>query len=59
MSSWLDRLSIGVMVYNMLKLPGIFVKFHFLIEYNENWPVQAGKTGKYGYGCLSGVLIIF
>lgn len=24
MSSWLDRLSIGVMVYNMLKLPGIF-----------------------------------
>jgi len=46
MSSWLDRLSIGVMVYNMLKLPDIFVKFHFLIEYNEDWPVQAGKTGK-------------
>jgi amino acid transporter len=46
MSSWLDRLSIGVMVYNLLKLPGIFLKFHFLIEYNEDWPVQAGKTGK-------------
>jgi hypothetical protein len=46
MSSWLDRLSIGVMVYNLIKLPGIFLKFHFLIEYNEDWPVQTGKTGK-------------
>ncbi len=32
-SSWLDRLSIGVMVFNMMRLPRIFPKFHFIIDY--------------------------
>jgi len=38
-SSWLDRLSIGVMVFTMMKLPDMFPEFHFAIEY------QAKKTG--------------
>ncbi len=33
LSSWLDRLSIGVMVYNMMKLPGQFPDFKFEINY--------------------------
>jgi amino acid transporter len=33
LSSWLDRLSIGVMVYNMMKLPGQFPEFKFEINY--------------------------
>ena len=36
MSSWLDRLSIGVVVYNLLKLPRMFPKFSFSIEYIED-----------------------
>jgi len=32
-SSWLDRLSIGVMVFSMMKLPDMFPEFHFVIEY--------------------------
>ncbi len=32
-SSWLDRLSIGVMVFSMMKLPDMFPEFHFMIEY--------------------------
>jgi len=44
MSSWLDRLSIGVMVYNLLKLPGVFTKFNFYIEYDEGLRVQMGKA---------------
>jgi amino acid transporter len=37
-SSWIDRLSIGVMVFSMMKLPDMFPEFHFAIEY------QAKKT---------------
>jgi hypothetical protein len=33
MSSWLDRLSIGVMVFNLMRLPRIFPKFQFVINY--------------------------
>jgi len=36
LSSWLDRMSIGVMVFNLMKLPRLFPKFHFEIQYNEN-----------------------
>ena len=34
MSSWLDRMSIGVMIYNLLKLPRQYPKFKFAIEYH-------------------------
>jgi hypothetical protein len=33
MSSWLDRLAIGVMVFNMMRLPRMFPRFHFIISY--------------------------
>jgi len=33
MSSWIDRLSIGVMVFSIMKLPGMFPEFTFVIEY--------------------------
>ena len=32
-SSWIDRLSIGVMVFSMMRLPDMFPEFHFMIEY--------------------------
>jgi hypothetical protein len=32
MSSWLERLSIGVMSYNLMKLPRLFPNFDFTIE---------------------------
>jgi len=38
MSSWLDRLAIGVMVFNLMRLPRLFPQFNF----NINYP---GKTG--------------
>ena len=37
-SSWLDRLSIGVMVFSMMKLPDMFPEFHFVIEYSPRKP---------------------
>jgi hypothetical protein len=33
LSSWLDRLSIGVMVFNLMRLPKRFPQFHFTIDY--------------------------
>jgi amino acid transporter len=33
LSSWLDRFSIGVMVFSIMKLPKIFPEFTFVIEY--------------------------
>jgi amino acid transporter len=33
-SSWLDRMSIGVMVFSMMKLPKMFPEFAFVIEYH-------------------------
>ncbi|OGP69968.1 MAG: hypothetical protein A2Y80_05295 [Deltaproteobacteria bacterium RBG_13_58_19] len=33
MSSWLDRLSIGVMVFNLMHLPRLFPKFQFHMSY--------------------------
>jgi hypothetical protein len=35
MSSWWDRLSIGVMVFNLMRLPRLFPGFHFEISYNR------------------------
>jgi hypothetical protein len=36
MSSWLDRLSIGVMVFNMMRLPRLFPHFQFIMSYTEH-----------------------
>ncbi len=33
LSSWIDRLSIGVMVFSIMRLPKIFPQFNFVIEY--------------------------
>lgn len=33
LSSWLDRLAIGVMVFNLMRLPRIFPKMEFIIRY--------------------------
>jgi hypothetical protein len=33
MSSWIDRLSIGVMVFSLMKLPKLFPEFDFVIEH--------------------------
>jgi hypothetical protein len=35
MSSWLDRLAIGVMVFNLIRLPRLFPQFNFEIRYNR------------------------
>ncbi len=33
-SSWIDRLSIGVMILSMMRLPKLFPRFNFVIEYS-------------------------
>jgi len=43
MSSWLDRISTGVMVYNLMKLPRLFPKFDFDIHYVKGTAVMRGK----------------
>jgi hypothetical protein len=35
MSSWLDRISVGVMVYNLMKMPRLFPNFYFDIHYSK------------------------
>jgi hypothetical protein len=35
MSSWLDRLAIGVMVFNLIRLPRLFPHFNFEIRYRR------------------------
>ncbi len=35
MSSWLDRLAIGVMVFNLIRLPRLFPQFNFEILYRR------------------------
>jgi amino acid transporter len=35
MSSWLDRMSVGVMVYNLMKMPRLFPQFDFDIRYGK------------------------
>ncbi|MCX5830988.1 MAG: amino acid permease [Deltaproteobacteria bacterium] len=44
MSSWLDRMSTGVMVYNLLQLPRYFPNFNFDIQYSKSFSVFRGKT---------------
>ena len=42
MSSWLDRLSMGVMVFNIMRLPRIFPQFEFDMKYTKRRPPSAG-----------------
>jgi hypothetical protein len=42
MSSWLDRMAIGVMVFNMMRLPRRFPRFDFHIDYAG---VESAKQG--------------
>ena len=44
MSSWLDRMSTGVMVYNLLQLPRYFPNFDFDIQYSKSFSIFRGKT---------------
>jgi hypothetical protein len=39
MSSWIDRIAIGVMVFNLMRLPRIFPRFEFIINYHKQWPI--------------------
>jgi amino acid transporter len=45
LSSWLDRLSIGVMVFNLMRLPKRFPKFNFAIDYAGGPFTQTGGRG--------------
>jgi hypothetical protein len=47
MSSWLDRMSIGVMVYNLMKLPRLFPEFDFDIHYARGAAILRGKKQRH------------
>ena len=44
MSSWFERLSIGTMIYNLMKLPRLFPNFDFDIEYCRRSSTFRGKN---------------
>ena len=44
LSSWVDRLSTGIMTHNIMKLPRHFPTFHYHIEFQRNLPDR--KAGK-------------
>ena len=50
MSSWLDRLAVGVMVFNLMRLPRMFPQFEFDIHYfrrpQERPAVESGSAGR-------------
>jgi amino acid transporter len=43
MSSWLDRISVGVMVFNLMKMPRLFPHFDFDIQYTRGLLLGAVK----------------
>jgi len=43
LSSWLDRLSIGVMVFNLMRLPKRFPQFKFTIDYDGGPVTRTGS----------------
>lgn len=43
LSSWLDRMSIGVMVFNIMRLPKVFPRFDFHIDYSNPEPDKSPK----------------
>jgi hypothetical protein len=46
MSSWFERLSIGTMIYNLMKLPRLFPNFDFDIEYSRSSSTFRGKSSQ-------------
>ena len=46
MSSWFERLSIGAMIYNLMKLPRLFPNFDFDIEYCRRSSTFRGKSSE-------------
>jgi hypothetical protein len=44
MSSWLDRMAIGVMVFNLVRLPRFFPRFKFNMSYQAPWPATGQKA---------------
>jgi amino acid transporter len=44
LSSWLDRIAIGVMVYSLMKLPRLFPDFTFDIQYSKSFSVIKDKS---------------
>jgi hypothetical protein len=42
MSSWMDRMAIGVMVFNLMRLPRSFPNFEFDIRYRQRSGAAAG-----------------
>jgi hypothetical protein len=45
LSSWLDRLAIGVMVFNLMRLPRLFPQFEFIIRYLKRTPLPSAPPG--------------
>ncbi len=45
LSSWLDRLAVGVMVFNMMRLPRLFPQFEFDIRYFRRLQAHAAPGG--------------
>ncbi len=41
--SWIDRISIGLMIYNLMRMPGRFPRFHFHMDYLTNSNKQKKK----------------
>jgi amino acid transporter len=35
LSSWMDRISIGIMIHNIIKLPRVFPDFHYHMDYQR------------------------
>ena len=44
LSSWLDRLAIGVMIFNMMRLPRLFPHFRFVMSYTEHPTTTAAPS---------------
>ena len=45
MSHWLDRVAIGVMVFNLMRLPKMFPRFQFDINYRPWQPKESSNKG--------------
>ena len=41
MSSWMDRMAVGVMVFNLMRLPRMFPDFEFDLRYKRYQPPAA------------------
>ncbi len=54
MSSWWERLSIGVMVFNLMKLPRLFPHFDFEIQYQKR-PLLLKEKGREDLGGKSSI----